>query len=1759
MNEAQAKTELILDSSDDDIEQVGLHSGQESYRSEIEDIVKGFILEKDLMSQGHEEELIRMKQSFEREKTDLLRHLEEERDVLRHNSRMTSVTSNETGYISGSHDSNALHLNLYGGEINGISDVKRESNGLASARQTIDDSLVKEIAEVYLRMNNGMITSRIRPDLDIEDKFEREREVFERKFISEKREMKRKLEEEYNYKLEQEKSRFESQIQELKSTITDLQWQKRELESKNRNEKEKSEINFERERNEIEKRHLQMVHDMKRKIEEKHSQDITIQRDQYEENISELQTDISKLTTQLRELNENLRQEKEIIMTKFEREVKEMEQTFAEQRNSIKLSLEAEFSLRLENETSVFKTINKKIQDDLENLEREKKEYERKQKEERRKIEEHYEEEISEMEKRHSEEKRNIKIKLEERYHQMITSEKTASEVTVNELREEIVLLRQDNSQIEIAFDNRNTELRRQLEFERDETRKKFHDAENEIKIRLENEFSQKIMSESSGNLEFVQQLDRDLGMMKARYGEVEGAMITLRQERDMLAREREEMQRKLMNMDFEMERRKETPRAQNNDIEIDRLKEIIRNKDQEIATSKLQKEQIEISMSGLRREKMDLEDEVSKLKRSITIPGKSEDVRNPSQNMNNGELVSLQQNAQRKDEEMETLKRDKFELDSRISSLQRKNEELEDELSALRRKKLEVEDEISSTKRDKSDADNQISILRKEKMDLDENIIALKRKQAKLEDDLSALQRENMNKDHEISLLKRTIDTLKDEISILKQKLTESANENAQIVEQYTNKGKQPTSRQRTDSHHSKPNADNYKYMEDQITKENVQNVFSESHSAYDDLNESLQSIEQDVEELVRQKKDLQHSVKQLKDSKAQLERNIAKLEKHHGKKSPDHFQQQLTQREIDDLEKKKRDLEIVVERLEDKKEALEKDISTFEGPKGSSSRSDSFSQPFERDFGYADTNYHEPEYNATIQRNRGTLQRDQEKLNRERSADSQLIQDSKREIEELESKKLELENVITQLEDDKDIFEREIAELTYEQETAASLNADQQDNLEDTLAKLKDECTDLEGHISRLRREESGLEGHIDDLKFNEQDLNKRIRDLGIDEQRVQKDILRLKEEKNTLDKETQNGYGEGNTSYGHAQQGNGRRFTGISQVSIERVRKHDNKDHELAELRKERDSLKKEIAILKKNMDGKNGRNYQNQRATHQRDETNGMNFTNDMRQIEQNEVVSLKKERLEIEKTVATLQRQKTENNAEIAVIIEVKRREEDELSSLRRERIELETKVTTLQSKKTRLEAELSVIMDEMKRDDDEVKSLRRKKNDIETEFYDLQSKKTKLEADLTMVENTWKKKDKTANDFHRDAMDVEQDLKAMKKERIEIDTDIKRLQSVRSREEHELSVLRKQFKELEKQISDLKATENITRDFSVNLNKNQDVNSWERPNAAQDGRNERFGDSYDKDSSLHPPLSPGRRVRTSIEIPYVAVPGPDGHLRRSFDASESETVMIPDSEAGHLQPENHNTPLENSPEYNAWFTDRDDHVTKHSSPNLYSVNSKDDQLTRHPISNQCPSHYRDDHATRQPIPNQYSGHYRDDHVTRHSSPNRYSGNSFNNENKPGNVGFDITISTPTCSSCGAQTKKQSPDQHQKYPGSNQDRNSQEVYSVQGYNSQLYSKQPKGDSGQRAQWDPARNGYTKEDNDVIFLRREKTELQSQISELRGTLKKLQVEINELENLKMVNETLNVQSGSYQHSELDLQKELKAELNQVKIEV
>ena len=722
---------------------------------------------------------------------------------------------------------------------------------------------IREIAEVYLRINNGALTSQMRPELDLEDKYETEREALERSFHLEKRELKRKLEEECYRKLEQKLIKYEASIADLKTTTSELQWQKREAENRVRHEKEKWEMNIERENNETEKRYLRLVQETRKMLEEKHSSELENQRDRYEENISDLQTDISKLTLQLKELNENLSQEKEIIISKFEREVKEMEQAFLEQRNSLKANLEAEFTMRLENETSLLKTLNIKLKEDLENMEKDKKDAERRGKEERRKLEERFEEEISEMEQRQSEEKRALKIKLEERYHLGLAREKGGLEETIQELSEEIALLKQENAQMEITFAERRDELQKQLDIEREDMRRKAISDREQIRVRVENELSQKLMLEKVTQDDTFRYHERDALIIQAKYNDLEMQINALRQEREMLIRDKVNLEENLQ------DREKRLIELNNGRISraiqdgAAKLNDKIREKEDELARVKLENQKLEMSLSAMSREKADMEDEITNLKRRMS--NSTELV--GSFRRNDSERTSAQESMKQKEGEVSSLRREKHDLESRLFSLQRKNDELEDELASLRRKKLEVENEISALKRDKTDSDNQVASLKKDKAELEHLITNLKRKQSDLEDSTSAMKREKVELEHENSILKRHNSTMEIEV----HRHYNDQQDNSRTV------------------HH--------KHEHEHVTRENISprvkhktiaprvmeiQYHSKANSVFGDtengskLKKDASEKQKVVTDLTRQRNDLESTIKRLSDEKADLETDL-------------------------------------------------------------------------------------------------------------------------------------------------------------------------------------------------------------------------------------------------------------------------------------------------------------------------------------------------------------------------------------------------------------------------------------------------------------------------------------------------------------------------------------------------------------------------------------------------------------------------------------------------------------------------------------------------------------------------------------------------------------------------------------------------------------------------------------------------------------------------------------------------------------------
>ena len=1356
----------------------------ESFRQEIEDIVRGFIIEKDILAQSHEEEINRMKQRFDLERKQLLKQLEMEKEQMIEASRIGDSEKEVSFALSNAFVSEAGRMQSFphsSGEGNQfVSGFHRQSNGGLDI-DDVDSNLIREIAEVYLRINNGTLTSQMRPELDLEDKYEREREALERSFHLEKREIKRKLEEDCYRRLEQVRIKYEGNIADLKTTISELQWQKREAENLMRHEKEKWEMNTERDKNETEKRHLQIVQETRRKLEEKHSSELEKQRKRYEENISDLQTDISKLTMQLKELNENLNQEKEIIVTKFEREVKEMEQAFLEQRNSLKANFEAEFMMRIENETSLLKSLNIKIKEDLENMEKEKKEVEKRGKEDKRKLEERFEEEISEMEQRHSEEKRALKLKLEERYQQGLVREKGALEETVHELSEEIALLKQENAQIEITFAERRDELQRRLDIEREEMQREAANNREEIRMHVEKKLSQKFMLEQETRDDTFRHRERDVLVIQAKYDDLEMQLNALCQERETLLRDKVNLEENLKTKEKRLTELNGEGISGGNQDGSSKMKELIREKDNELAGVKFENQQLELSLSAMRREKVDMEDEIVNLKRRLS--NSVQQFGSFGDNVSS-DLKSLQEKTRRKDEqELSSLQRDKHELEIRLSSVQRKNDELEDELARLRRKKLEVEDEISALKRDKAESDNQVTSLIRDKAELEELITNLKRKQSNLEDTMSAMKREKVELEYEVSVLKRHNSTMEIEVHRLFNDLQEN----------------------------SHPIYHKHEHEHEHVSRDNTYGIInarageiksqSKDNSVFDDREDSsdngrkVSEMNKVVSDLTRQQHELESSIRRLSEEKADLEkdlhmqleyrRDVLHQETESLKVREENEASWVPQRQKDALERRIVSLKEEQAELESKVSQHHKEVKSLE------------------------------EKLDNLKDERATLESDVRTLRQERQSFTKMIENAEKghTAETREGKRqMQLsshrgkdeksavasnEQQFTALSQERDAIRAELTTLKKQfamlktEVSTKFIHRDTIDIDEYDISELKGIRVEIEREIAVLRRRKTELEAAIGEVQEDTRREEYELKNMRKERMELELQITALKSQNTRLEAEG-------------------------SVLKDERKKN----ECEVDGLRREKANLEKEIfslqiRALQFESTGTGSEGYST-KYKKQQDEKDIE------RQRKKQDVISLQSEtdklvteKNNLEKKMLSLQSEQRSLEDETRDLKEQQSRDHYEVDRLRREKLNLEEDVVNLQSDKRREETEISLLREKRYKEESDVQRLTREKTDLEKGILSLQVGKERLESATPVGERVWKENSDDLTGLRAALQDLTENVESFKKQKEELQSEITRIETIKKHDEEELRALRQEKTEMEIVLSRLRVECNI--------------------------------------------------------------------------------------------------------------------------------------------------------------------------------------------------------------------------------------------------------------------------------------------------------------------------------------------------------
>ncbi|XP_068737353.1 golgin subfamily A member 4-like [Montipora capricornis] len=1274
---------------------------EESYRQEIEDIVHGFIIEKDILAQSHEEEIRRMKQHFDLEKRQLLQQLETDKEQMIAASRIreTATTANAEVYfaqpealISNAGQSQSLSEALTNCRLR--SSFHRRSNSGHDIDE-VDSSLIREIAEVYLRINNGALTSQMRPELDLEDKYEREKEVLERSFQLEKRELKRKLEDESHQKMEQDRMKYEATTADLKTTISELQWQKREADNRLQHEKEKWEMTVEREKNEIEKRHLQFIHDTRRKLEDKHSRELEKQRIKYEENISDLQTDISKLTMQLRELNENLSYEKEIIVSKFDRDVKEMEQAFLEQRSSLKGNMEAEFLVRLEHETSLLKAINGKLKEDLEHMEKEKKDAEKRGKEESRKLEERFEEEITEIEQRQSEEKRALKIKLEEKYQLELARQTGDLEETIKELSDEIVLLKEENVEMEINFAERRSELQRLLEMEKEGIQRKIDNEREEMRFRVEKDISERLMLEKPTQSESLQHHERDMLMIQAKYEELQMQMTAMRQEREMLLRDKAHLEGNLKKSNekraIEMYDGTGNPEGvQDGGV---RINEMLREKDKELAGIKFENQRLELALSAKSREKSDLEDEITNLRRRLS--SNAEDFGGIRRT--DSELTFEQEVMNRKEGEVATLQKEKKDLASRLSSLQHKNDELEDELASLRRKKLEVEDEISALKRDKTDSDNQVASLKKDKAELEELITQLKRRREQLEHSISKLKRVNVELEREISNLKMQNSTLEIEVHRQFDDQLENGSQsvlNKQITQDSILPG---VTRESNDS----------RVLEIYFERQDA-SVLDEFKDINDsELKRNAKTMQRMISDLKRERDVLVSEVRRLSDEKRGLDNGLRiQLEnQREGTKAKDKRDAtRALQKQQDDLEKKIASLKETEEDLKGKVSQHKRELSVLVGKVNESRDNQLRLQKEMNTVNYENHNLK----NATLgKKNAEEKQKDSPR----RGIDGNKVgKSADEEIFVLRRERDALQRELTHFKEEFVLIQKELSMKTiHSNEKSFEINEREISELKLTRAELEREMSVLMTNKTQLEAEISDAQDCVKQEEIKLNNLKRDRTDLELRITTLQSQNTRLKAEGSVLNDERHKDENE-----------------------VERLRK------EKAELKKDVFSL--QIKMLQSentplDVNGAGSRDeqrslYNNMERVRSEEYTLSLQNDTGILEVEErdrNEVGKLMKVRDELEKDVFSLQNEKGRLEAEISVVYVAWETKTIEIANLQRNLQEMTDHMELLKKQKEYMQSEIIELRSTEELDHAEFQELHRGKSAIEIQLMGLRT------------------------------------------------------------------------------------------------------------------------------------------------------------------------------------------------------------------------------------------------------------------------------------------------------------------------------------------------------------------------------------------------------------------------------------------------
>jgi len=306
----------------------------ETFENEKSDIVKGFILEKRILSREHKQEKQDLISNFVKERQNMLDHFQKQvKDI---EQKMTHTESKTTFAENSVNSEKAFNL---------TNESRRKYEAHSSPKKSMPGKLMIKVEGDRILTPDQFLSA-----MELEERFESEKEVIEKSFRKEKHNLKDKLEVEYSRKLLHEKEKHDREILTLRQEIDKLRNLKHEVADVWKTQASQLESEFFKERSALERHHSEEKDTLRRRLEERNQSKLRSQQEDYDRMI--------------RDLRNELRQ--------IKKEVTRNDEHVAQKPCDIRKEIESRLQAHYDNETRQLRQQNEKLNSEIKNLTTEK-------------------------------------------------------------------------------------------------------------------------------------------------------------------------------------------------------------------------------------------------------------------------------------------------------------------------------------------------------------------------------------------------------------------------------------------------------------------------------------------------------------------------------------------------------------------------------------------------------------------------------------------------------------------------------------------------------------------------------------------------------------------------------------------------------------------------------------------------------------------------------------------------------------------------------------------------------------------------------------------------------------------------------------------------------------------------------------------------------------------------------------------------------------------------------------------------------------------------------------------------------------------------------------------------------------------------------------------------------------------------------------------------------------------------------------------